>query len=285
MAFLDAKKYGNVSHPQEDYHNWLNDGYGTRMSRRLEIDVTTDCNMKCFNCSRSCRQAPSNTILTLDQMEGFVDDSLRHIETKKWDLIKITGGEPSTHPDLYKIFMILLKYKLRQPALRVWYNTHGHGKRAEEAMKMVREFRWVENVNSSRKTGPSIRTHDSFNKAPIDFDLPGAVCPRAWDCGMGFTYHGFYPCGDGAAIDRVFGFDIGIMSMEQLTHEAVLKQMEILCPYCGNSPTDIKEYNIGSQEIQSESWVRAYNEYEKNPPMLPLVYSKEQDDDKYDRGA
>jgi len=272
--FLDAKEFGNVSHPQEDYQNWAEMGYGTRLSRKLEIDITSHCDLKCHNCDRSCRQAPTENYMTVQQISAFVRDSLSYTKTKPWDLIKLTGGEPSCHPELRKVIEPFLRYKQAYPTLKMWYNTHGCGQRAQESMGLARSCPWINHVNSSSKTGPIVPTHDSYNKAPVDYGLPGAVCPRPWDCGMSLTYYGIYPCGPGAAIARVFGLDIAIQSMSALTHEAILEQLEVLCPLCGHSPTDIKEYNIGAKEVVSSSWEKAYNDYREKPPKMRRIYDR-----------
>ena len=39
-------------------------GYGSEehILNKVQLELTTDCNIKCFNCDRSCRQAPSKGI-------------------------------------------------------------------------------------------------------------------------------------------------------------------------------------------------------------------------------
>ena len=62
----------------------------------IEIVLTPKCNMACHNCDAMVRQAPSNHIMSFNQIEVFVE------ETKelnlKWDVVILTGGEPMIHP-------------------------------------------------------------------------------------------------------------------------------------------------------------------------------------------
>ena len=52
-------------------------------------------------------------------------------------------------------------------------------------------------------------------------------------CGIGLNRYGYYACCPGANCDRVFGFDIGLKSLSDVNEEALKKQRNILCKYCG----------------------------------------------------
>jgi molybdenum cofactor biosynthesis enzyme MoaA len=42
----------------------------------IEIEITSFCNLACYNCNRSVRQAPTNECMSLSQVERFVSESL-----------------------------------------------------------------------------------------------------------------------------------------------------------------------------------------------------------------
>ena len=77
--------------------------YHKRFKRNnvIAIDLTMECNNRCFNCEASCRQAPSNEIMTVDQIKKFVDEAIKL--DYRWDAIKLRGGEPTLHPKIFEI--------------------------------------------------------------------------------------------------------------------------------------------------------------------------------------
>ena len=273
IPFYDAKEHGVVEHEKVPYPTWVPSGYGTRVSNRLEIELTTDCNLKCINCDRSCRQAPSTENISYEQIKRFVKDSLDN--NHFWYVIKLAGGEPTLHPDFSAILSELRRYKEHFPQTKLWVNSNGFGERTRQKLKWASYFDNV-HINSSNKTTAMVSHHDSYNLAPRDFNVLAPPCHRPWDCGLGLSRYGFFPCGAGAAIARVFGMDIGIKSIQGLTHKAVLEQLLWLCPFCGYSPTKIKEFNVAGEPM-SKSWFHAYKEYKKNPPKLSLIYGDEDD--------
>ncbi len=62
--------------------------YQTSMSD-IEIDISFGCNLKCYNCDRSCTQAPDNSIMSVSQVEKFIGESIT--KNKKWRRIRILG--------------------------------------------------------------------------------------------------------------------------------------------------------------------------------------------------
>ena len=69
-------------------------------------------------------------------------------------------------------------------------------------------------------------------------------------------------------VDRVFGFDIGIKKLSLVSEEALRKQMNILCKYCGWFR--LPQGGIVLTEKISPSWKRAFIEYRKQKPRLSL---------------
>ena len=67
----------------------------------IEVDLSFKCNLKCFNCDRSCNQAPDNSNMTVSQIGKFVQESVAN--KREWYRIRILGGEPMLHPDIFEI--------------------------------------------------------------------------------------------------------------------------------------------------------------------------------------
>jgi hypothetical protein len=235
----------------------------------LEMEITTDCNLKCFNCNRSCRQAPSKENMSLDQIDKFVNESKKLGVT--WDKgISLLGGEPSLHPDIGQVISKLYKGLDRQ--IRLFTN----GIYMPDSVKVSRFMKNMVIV-STDKTGNK-NNFVPFNMAPIDNPKFEDIhsynyCKIIFDCGLGMSRYGFYICGPGASIDRIFGFDIGIKSLKDVTIEKLYDQKEKLCSHCGLLPfADYDPYSnrIRDKEMISDSWKKAYERYKINPPKMGL---------------
>ena len=101
----------------------------------IEIDITYECNLKCLNCNRSCRQAPSAERMELSQIERFVEESRRR--GKVWRMIKVMGGEPTLHPELAAILRILLEGCARPHGTSVVLVSNGFGTQAREIIRSL----------------------------------------------------------------------------------------------------------------------------------------------------
>jgi hypothetical protein len=85
---------------------------------------------------------------------------------------------------------------------------------------------------------------------------------------MGLSKYGYYPCSPGAALDRIFGFDVGIKKLSLVHDKNLLRnQFKVLCKYCGH----YKEPNEKvDKNLISKSWQLAYKNYKNNRPNLSV---------------
>lgn len=229
---------------------------------KIQIEITSDCNMKCFNCDRSCRQAPSDEKITPSQISSFVKESIRL--NHSWDRITIIGGEPSMHPNLFDIINELKIYKDVKKECKIVFSTNGSFKNILSKIPS-----WIE-IYNSYKTTP-VQRHCNYNESPIDNGLYFVpYCSIPWRCGMALTRYGYFPCGAGASLCRVFGFDIGIKSLKELNFENIKVQLSKICKFCGNSPNIFNKR--AKKEMISKTWKRVYEEYKKSKPILKTIY-------------
>ncbi len=236
---------------------------------KIEIELTTFCNLNCINCNRSIRQAPTNEYMDIAQIEKFVKESL---DLKwKWKHIRILGGEPTLHPQFFQVLETLKKYKNFNPKTSIVIVTNGYGKKVNDILFRVPSWVVVENTHKES----FIQTFDSFNKAPIDQpkykkEKYKKACSVTDLCGIGLTKHGYYICGvGGAGIDRIFGFDIGIKKLSEVKDSKLKKQRKILCKYCGHYGKQVtKNKNWISEEKISPIWKKSYENYKKQKPKL-----------------
>ncbi len=229
----------------------------------VEIDITWECNVGCYNCNRSCGKAPTKDRMTVDQIKKFIQ------ETKDCSLraIKVIGGEPTLHSDFKEIMGLVYDHGMRiESQITIYSNMY-----AQESRDLVAEL--PKNVVRVRteKTG-KINKFQPFNLAPIDEDIQfdysqGCMC--AFHCGILVTRYGYYGCPVLGGIDRVIEFDLGARSWDEMTKEKFKVQCEELCPYCGFNFNFHKDTFVTEEKI-SESWQEFYKQYNENKPQLTL---------------
>jgi len=238
-------------------------GLKSNILNKVQMEITTDCQMGCLNCDRSCGQAPSNENISLTQVEKFIAESLdnKHV----WNRIDVIGGEPTLHPNLQNILDILFRYKKRYKRCVIRLSTHGVG---EETMEIIESLPlWVKIRNSNKTTTKNL--FSAYNKSPTDSGVVDPVfCDVPWRCGLGLTRYGYFPCGAGAALARVFGYDIGIKDLKDVTYESISEQLKILCKHCGHCYSESRE--LTKTTIITPSWENAYSDYTSNVKRMTL---------------
>ena len=246
--------------------------------RCIELEITTICNLGCGQCDRSCsaEQASAKEWMSVDQVEKFISQSVR--ERRRWRQIKILGGEPTLHAELDRILSLLRRYRDEySKRTQITVISNGFGKDVDRILASIPRDITVSNTSkTSRKQGG----FDTYNVAPYDLEefdnkdfRTGCAVPEV--CGMALTRYGFYTCGAGASVDRVFGFGLGIHDLADATSARLKEQRKVLCSYCGH----FKSYGIYSNVSYSEkpewrsvspSWVKAYQAFKKQRPLLKL---------------
>lgn len=236
-----------------------------RSRDQIEIDITYACNLKCFNCNRSCGLAPSDDSLSLEQIQKFLRESTA--KGIQWKSIRILGGEPTLHPEFLEIIDELIAFKdLQCPTVTIEIVTNGFGKQVNDVLKKLSSKVVVDNTAKKSIAQKFI----PFNLAPKDYvmhrfaDYSGG-CWVPQDCGMGLSPYGYYPCAVAAAIDRVLGFDLGRKSLPELG-DHMRDQMDAFCRYCGFFI--FSKYKLTDKNLISESWYNAYEKYRVLKPQM-----------------
>jgi hypothetical protein len=239
-------------------------------NNNLGIFITTNCNLSCFNCQTSARQAPASDIMTIGQIKKILNEAinLRYY----WNYIFLTGGEPTLHPQFFEILDALKEYKDFNPTCDIVLETNGAGNKVQAVLEKLPD--WVLVAGSNKEENQNSYAFGTYNIAPIDtlryrFSDFSKGCSRLNDCyGLCATMYGYYPCSPCMNVARVFGFDIGIKDLSLVNEKALREQMIILCKYCGW----FKEWlgRVVSTEKVSPSWKRAFAEYRKQKPKMSL---------------
>jgi len=206
--------------------------------------------------------------MTTDQINHFVEES--KVLEWLWYEIEILGGEPTLHPDLFQIIDILYSYMDFNPDCQIILVSNGHGKMVKEILTEIPS--WIVIDDTSKRKSNQMPFND-YNIAPIDLDeynddrfLRG--CKIVAECGLGLTRYGYYPCGAGASVDRVFGFDIGIKRLCDVNDQELLPQRELLCRYCGHYKG--MRYKVRTCAEMSFTWIEAYRKFRFSKPTLSL---------------
>lgn len=223
----------------------------TRVLDHVQLEITTECNLFCPNCDRNCGTAPDNTRMTLAQVAAFVHDSREH----EWKRIDVLGGEPTLHPELREILGLLAEYRKQYPKCRVRLTTNGTGRKVRAALSRLPD--WVRVRDSSKeKRSPNF---EAVNEAPVDQGVENPLsCSIPWRCGLALTPRGWFLCGAGAGVDRVFRLGLGLASLSHVTPEALDEQRKALCALCGHSRSCVR---LTREQATSKSWAKAFAEW------------------------
>ena len=237
----------------------------TRSRKFIEIDITYRCNLNCINCNRSCKQAPTNEQMTVEQIQKFVEES---IDTNiNWERIRIMGGEPTLHPDIFEILNLLLEYKFFFSLdTQIQLVTNGSGKIVNDVLSKIPKEIEVENSSKESK----VQLFYPFNMAPKDSIMYryadySSGCHITSVNGIGLTPYGFYPCAVAGSIDRIFGFDIGRKKLPSYD-DSMIDQLEVFCEFCGH----FRAAKRTNKEVMTPTWEIAYENYKNGGKKLSL---------------
>lgn len=239
--------------------------FGTykRSHTRIGIDLTYACQLKCFNCNRSCTQAPTDERISVTQIKKFINESVEN--NIRWKAIELLGGEPTLHPDIFEIMNLLLEYKRNlSNDTHIHLVTNGFGEKVNKILRKVpKEIRII---GDSKKS--PIPLFSLFNDAPQDWrsykpeDYSNG-CPVLSHCGMGLSPYGYYCCGIAAGIDRIFSFDIGRKHLPS-HDDLMVNHLQTFCKLCGM----FASFKFTRKEFMSHTWKMAYENYKIKKPKL-----------------
>ncbi len=244
-----------------------------RARRRLEVDLTYACNLRCNDCNRSVPQAPSSAHLSQQQIRACIDESVA--KGYRWDLIRLLGGEPTLHPEFLEIVELLRDYRRTHArSLKIEVITNGYGAKVSRILALIPDDIVVRNT---QKASSIQGDFEPFNRAPCDLPEHGRSdysngCWISEYCGMGLTPSGYYHCAVAGGIDRVFGLGIGRKSIPDVD-DRMHDEMSSLCRLCGHFCKQLQP--VPERQRISESWRTAYARWHANaghvrrrPPAL-----------------
>lgn len=205
----------------------------SRNPRLLEIDITYACNLNCYNCNRSCEQAPTGEHMDLAQIQAHVDEWIKR--GKSWERVRLLGGEPTLHKQFFEILDVIRAYRdQHSPSTAIEVTTNGHGDKVNAAIGKIPPDVIVNNTSKASKVQPEFC---SFNVAPVDLpdyrhtDYANA-CLVPQVCGTGLGPGGYYPCAVASGIDRIFRWRLGRPTMPD-DGDPMRDDLRRFCAVCG----------------------------------------------------
>lgn len=234
----------------------------TRSREFVEIDITYQCNLKCFNCNRSCTQAPSNLEMPVSMIEDFIRQSVeQHI---RWKRIRLLGGEPTLHSQLFDIINLLSDYQfIHNPGVRLVLCTNYYGAKVRNVLhKLPKNIIIKSTLKTSREN-----VFKPFNVAPVDtwfnrFSDYSTGCRIIAECGLGLTPGGYYVCAIAGGIDRILGFQTGRDRIPDTT-DKMRDQTAAFCRFCGHFGFHLPS----KKEKISRSWKKAYARFQNSSSL------------------
>ena len=208
---------------QYPIHTFTSNTFTGARGMVFDYYITHHCNLSCNNCcalSNIDSISGKDTHISIDAVEKFIEKN-KHLG--KHTIVKLLGGEPTTHPDLEHIVDMLT------PHFTVWVLTNG----IKDHKVLHREDVFVE--NSNKKPNEPQMFHTMY-MAPIDDDRFKDVdyskgC-QMLACGHSVDYDGkWHICTVGRTLKRVIGVD-GYDSMEECNRNKE-EYLNKVCRYCG----------------------------------------------------
>ncbi len=205
--------------------------------KRIELELTLRCNQSCPCCARHCNvyDGFKDSDMTREQIIKFCCQVFA--KKKIWDTLAIMGGEPLLHP-LFEGTICHLYDALVLPGLvkklQIWTN----GKEVCEYNQVpVRYLAFDQPSVDDEKIDIIIsdnahrKLHYQTFMAPKDTGQQREPCKLIHSCGFALNAYGYWPCGPGGAIARLFGIE-GFGKTELPDSVEDFGNLEPLCELC-----------------------------------------------------
>jgi hypothetical protein len=178
--------------------------------------------------------------MSIKQVCKFIQESIG--AERKWESIRVLGGEPTLHPHILEILDLFVSYKNNHFCdTKIVLVTNGYGEHVNKILNKIPHDIIIENSAkiSSKQTNFSpvtLAPCDMENCKNFDYSR-GCWIPTL--CGIALDVHGYYACSFAAAADRAIGLDVGKKSINETDN--LDSQFHFFCKYCGHFCDKINE--------------------------------------------
>jgi len=235
---------------------------------RLELNITFRCQLKCRSCNRLCNLTRLDDPMTVAQIEMLV--ARIAAEKKHVKRIKLVGGEPTIHPEFWRICEVLSEGHKAGWIDKINVNTNCVTQRQFVDKPLPVGCHW-------QLSPPSKKQHRPCLWSPIDLGLESkGPCKMVRVCGFSLDVKGWLPCSAAIAIARLFGMEDLYRPLDgPLPTKAW--GMSTLCPNClfGVDEQSIKGRKFREMPISwdraSPRWDKAIQKYFQEHPECSLI--------------
>lgn len=249
--------------------------------KTIELEINTACDLACFGCDRFSDVASKGVPnMTVGQVSRFVDESIEL--GWRWERIRLLGGEPTIHPQFRECCEQIMRYRASYPDVFLQVLSNGQGKYTQ--YKRYCEDNRISLHTELKQKGVQPPWFNNTRIVPADRDPSvGAIEPCGiygpHGCGIGLTRHGYFMDGTAASIARVAGYDIGCMTLAEVTHKNMMGQAGVICRVCGHwNPRDATPDNgkVVTQlvsltgHVTGDFWTRTLAAYNTSKPVLRI---------------
>lgn len=231
----------------------------------LKVETTYVCDRRCPNCNRFTSLAPAghNEDVDPDVLAAMLEKCGK--TGRIWTRITLTGGEPTMHPRFEDLIHAIMRYKrLYNPKCYSGTYTYHHPVHFEKVERMLKQY-------------PDLVVLDTMKEKPREHRYAVCLAPvddpkmsRKHDykgchlggrlCGLGYDYRGFYCCSIAAGIARVFGLDIAVKDIGDVTVESMIAQFKDVCPKCGFYQLYVAKCD---KDLLSRTWRRQFRSFNR----------------------
>lgn len=167
---------------------------------KIEVEITNDCNYTCNSCSiHKGLIDVSDTYMSINHIDKLINDIIT--TDCKISYIHIMGGEPTIHP-LFEDIVNKIHTELYQIGKIDYINIVSNG-----IIPISDRIKNLPGIIISIAGIEKSQRHRCQWVAPIDTGQEQGICTVPYDCGISYNKEGYYPCGAGGAIARLFKLD------------------------------------------------------------------------------
>lgn len=127
--------------------------------RKIYCTINSNCNNKCINCLLPDNFKKNKEILSLEELK----EAITNIKKNRYDIIEISGGEPTLHPSLINILCFLKSYFWGKVVLLTNAENLSDYKFAKTISKLVDDV--VVTMYSNKR-----KVHDFITQTPGSFE-------------------------------------------------------------------------------------------------------------------
>jgi len=232
------------------------------MRTNFELEQTLRCTQSCPECNRFCHldwYDQSDSDMTMEQVERFVTQ----VETsgRRIGQVTLIGGEPMLHPQLAEI-IDMLQRRLVDPRLAKRVKLATNGDLLHKLPVHVCHGLHIK-VDAATRKG-----HRCLMAAPKDTGqetMALGTCHTPLHCGLAINCYGYWPCGAGGSIARLF--DLRRYLRTRLPKNlSDFGNLQTLCELCQAFVTRKARMLYGQDDnTPTKSWQEAIERYKENP--------------------